>query len=126
MKFIRVEVEHRRTLALVEGAQRATQEMSRQQAKVAATGNGQTEAANIPGSQGVFMDRAGWCCDLEGMPGRFRDAVANAWQWKHARVVAESQLGQDHETPVLKVADRELGGTKPDYRLAGKVLEPDE
>src|SRR5215211_295008 len=126
MKFIRVEVEHRRTLALVESVQRATQEMSWQQAKVAATGNGQMEPASIPGSQGEFMDRAGWRCDLEGVTGRFRDAVANVWQWKHARVVAESQLGQDLEAPVLKVADRELGGTKPEYRLAGKVLETGE
>src|ERR671939_639568 len=41
MKLIRVEVEHRRAFIGVNVAQRATEETARQQAKVAATGDGE-------------------------------------------------------------------------------------
>src|SRR3712207_200556 len=61
--------------------------------------------------------------DLEGPPRGLQDTVANARQGKDARIVAESQLRQDLETPVPQVPYRELGRAEPEYRLAGKVLE---
>src|SRR3712207_5789317 len=126
MKFIRMEVEHRHALALAHGVQRTMQKTTRQQAEIASAGDREAERTSIPGSQGILVDRAARGRDRERMAGRLRDAVTDAWQWKHARVVAESQLDEDLETPVLQVTDRELGSAKPEYRLAGKVLEPGE
>jgi hypothetical protein len=79
MKFVRVEVEHRRTFAGIDIAQCAPEETTWQQAKIAAAGDRKAEPANVPGSQRVFIDRAGWSRDLEGVTGCFRDTVANVW-----------------------------------------------
>src|SRR5215217_9766796 len=100
MEFIRVKVEHRYTFVLVEVTQRAEEETARQEAEVAATGDREARPANLPGSQGIFTDRAAWGRDRKGAARRFRDAVTNAREGKHARVVSETQLDQDLETPM--------------------------
>ena len=63
MKFVRMEVEHRRAFARIDVVQRATEETTRQQAKVAATGYREAEPANVPGSQGILVDRAARRCN---------------------------------------------------------------
>src|SRR5829696_7105561 len=49
VKLVRVEVEHRRALAGIDVVQRAEEETTRQQAKIAATGNGDAKPSDVPG-----------------------------------------------------------------------------
>src|SRR5918998_6485563 len=49
MEFVRVKVENRRASAGVDVLQRAEEETTRQQAKIAATGDGQARSSEVPG-----------------------------------------------------------------------------
>src|SRR5918998_6961755 len=56
VKLVRVEVEHGRASAGVDVVQGAAEETTRQQAEIAAAGDGEAEAADVPGGQRVLLD----------------------------------------------------------------------
>jgi hypothetical protein len=49
MEFVRVKVENRRASAGVDVLQRAEEETTRQQAKIAAAGDGEARPSDVPG-----------------------------------------------------------------------------